>query len=150
MHIENPGIVRTAYFTIFMNIQGHSAISSLLRHIKAYWGNIEAYWAHGIKFCINNHFVYVSFTQCYFARTLIRFSKMLLPIGSTFLPIQSKEDHIWIICTFRNCDVYNFILFFLITVCSCHFMYAFQSESTLYICLNIKNSLLETGAKSEV
>ena len=37
-----------------------------------------------------------------------------------------------------------------LTVCSDHVTYAFQSESTLYICLNVKNSLLETGAISEV
>ena len=36
-----------------------------------------------------------------------------------------------------------------LTVCSCHVTYAFQSESTLYICLNV-NSLFEAGAKSEV
>ena len=29
----------------------------------------------------------------------------------------------------------------LLTVCSCHATYAFQSESTLYICLNIKELL---------
>ena len=34
-----------------------------------------------------------------------------------------------------------------LTVCSRHVTYAFQSESTLYSCLNVKNSLLETGAK---
>ena len=28
-------------------------------------------------------------------------------------------------------------------------MYAFQSESTLYSCLNVKELLLEAGAKSE-
>ena len=37
-----------------------------------------------------------------------------------------------------------------LTVCSYHVTHAFQSESTLYSCLNVKNSLLETGAKSEV
>ena len=36
-----------------------------------------------------------------------------------------------------------------LTVCSCHVTYAFQSESTLYSCLNVKNSLLEADAKSE-
>ena len=37
----------------------------------------------------------------------------------------------------------------LLTLCSCHVMDAFQSESTLYSCLNV-NSLLEAGMKSEV
>ena len=36
---------------------------------------------------------------------------------------------------------------FILTACSCHVTYAFQSESTLYSCLNA--SLLEAGAKSE-
>ena len=36
------------------------------------------------------------------------------------------------------------------TVCSCHVKYVFQTESTLYSCLNVRNSLLEAGAKSEV
>ena len=39
---------------------------------------------------------------------------------------------------------------FIMTVCSYHVAYAFQSESTLYSCLNVKNSLLETGAISEI
>ena len=34
------------------------------------------------------------------------------------------------------------------TVCSCHVRYAFQSESTFYSCLNVRE--LEAGAKSEV
>ena len=29
----------------------------------------------------------------YFAQTIIRFPKMFLPIGSNFLPVQSKENH---------------------------------------------------------
>ena len=36
------------------------------------------------------------------------------------------------------------------TVCFCHVTYAFQSESTLYTCLNVRNFLIEAGAKSEV
>ena len=37
------------------------------------------------------------------------------------------------------------------TICSCHVTYAFQNESTLYSCLNVKElSLLEAGAKSEL
>ena len=36
-----------------------------------------------------------------------------------------------------------------LTVCSCHVTYMFQSESTLYSCLNVKELLLEAGAKSE-
>ena len=50
-HIENGGIVRTAYSGSFKCIQGHSAISShgqvyweTLRHIEAYSDIIEAYW----------------------------------------------------------------------------------------------------------
>ena len=35
-------------------------------------------------------------------------------------------------------------------VCSYHVTYAFQSESTLYSSLNVKNSLLEADMKSEV
>ena len=37
-----------------------------------------------------------------------------------------------------------------LTVRSCHATYTFQGESILYSCLNVKNSLLEAGAKSEV
>ena len=37
-----------------------------------------------------------------------------------------------------------------VSVCSYQVTYAFQSESTLYSCLNSRNSLLEAGAKSEV
>ena len=36
------------------------------------------------------------------------------------------------------------------TVCSFNVRYAFQSEWTLYSCLNVKNTVLEVGAKSEV
>ena len=35
---------------------------------------------------------------------------------------------------------------FCLTVCFYHARYAFQSDSTLYSCLNVNNSLLETGA----
>ena len=35
-----------------------------------------------------------------------------------------------------------------LTVCSCHVMYAFQGESTLYSCLNVKEPLA-LSAKSE-
>ena len=42
------------------------------------------------------------------------------------------------------------IYFTTLTVCSYHVTYAFQSESTLYSCLNAKELLLETGAKSEI
>ena len=38
----------------------------------------------------------------------------------------------------------------ILTACSCHVTYAFQSDSTLFSCLNVKNSLLEAGAKSEI
>ena len=31
------------------------------------------------------------------------------------------------------------------TVCSCHVTYAFESESTLYSCLNVKDILLENA-----
>ena len=37
-----------------------------------------------------------------------------------------------------------------LTVCSYLVTYAFQSKSTLYSCLNVRNSMLETGAISEV
>ena len=37
---------------------------------------------------------------------------------------------------------YQYIFkYFNITVCSCHVTYAFQSESTLYICLNVREPL---------
>ena len=72
---------------------------------------------------------------------IICFPKMFLPIGSNFLPIQSKEDHftpylpflifvfiagslnktkvlpcnmVDILCTFCDCSLYNFITFFLL------------------------------------
>ena len=32
-----------------------------------------------------------------------------------------------------------------LTVCSCHVMYAFHSESTIYICLNVKKLLAQNG-----
>ena len=31
-----------------------------------------------------------------------------------------------------------------LTVCSCHVTYAFQSESTLYTCLNVKELLAQS------
>ena len=31
-----------------------------------------------------------------FTQTIVRFPKRFLPIGSNFLPVQSKEDHFWI------------------------------------------------------
>ena len=36
------------------------------------------------------------------------------------------------------------------TVCSYHVTYTFQSESTFYSCVNVKELLLEANAKSEV
>ena len=39
---------------------------------------------------------------------------------------------------FISCRKLNISL----TVCSCHVTYAFQSESTLYICLNVKELLV--------
>ena len=38
----------------------------------------------------------------------------------------------------------------IIIIKSCHVTYAFQSESTPHSCLNVKDSLLKTGTKSEV
>ena len=40
--------------------------------------------------------------------------------------------------------IYTFLTraLFLLTVCSCHVTYAFQNESTLYICLNVKELLV--------
>ena len=35
----------------------------------------------------------------------------------------------------------------LLSVCSCHVMYAFQSESTLYSCLNVKELLARNRCK---
>ena len=40
-------------------------------------------------------------------------------------------------------------IFLILTVCSCHATYLFQSESTLYSCLNVKELLLKAGAKSK-
>ena len=34
-----------------------------------------------------------------------------------------------------------------LTVCSCHVTYAFQSESTLYICLNVKELLVRSRSE---
>ena len=34
-------------------------------------------------------------------------------------------------------NVIEFLVILHLTVCSCHVTYAFQSESTLYICLNV-------------
>ena len=39
-----------------------------------------------------------------------------------------------------HCFQYIF-KYFNITVCSCHVTYAFQSESALYICLNVREPL---------
>ena len=36
---------------------------------------------------------------------------------------------------------------YILTVCSCHVMYAFQSESTLYSCLNVKELLARSRRK---
>ena len=66
----------------------------------------------GMKFRVNDRFVYASFMQCLLCTNDYRFSKMLLPIGSIFLSVQSKEYHFWIFCTFRDCNVYNFVSFF--------------------------------------
>ena len=40
------------------------------------------------------------------------------------------------------------IIFFLLTVCPCHVTYKFQSESTLYSCLNVKELLSRSKRKS--
>ena len=42
-----------------------------------------------------------------------------------------------------TCKCYLFLKHILDTVCSCHVMYAFQSETTLYSCLNVKELLAE-------
>ena len=48
----------------------------------------------------------VSFTRrlrsAYFAQKIIRFPKMLLPIGRNLLPVQPKEDHFWIETFYRQ------------------------------------------------
>ena len=54
---------------------------------------ILMYELQGIKFYINNRFIYVSFIQCLLGANIIHFPKMLLLIGRNFLPVQSKEDH---------------------------------------------------------
>ena len=43
----------------------------------------------------------------------------------------------------KNLGVYNglYVSSDTLTVCSCHVRYAFQSESTLYSCLNVKELL---------
>ena len=46
--------------------------------------------------------------------------------------------------------IYKIIARVVLSVRSCHVTYTFQSESTLYSCLNVKKLLLEAGAESEV
>ena len=53
---------------------------------------------------------------------------------------------------FQSINLYNekqkgfyfFLRELILTVCSCHVMYAFQSESTLYSCLNVKELLAQS------
>ena len=51
--------------------------------------------------------------------------------GSTTSPNKSSSLHV-------------FPTSAIMTVCSCHVMYAFQSESTLYSCLNVKELLAQS------
>ena len=75
--------------------------------------------------------------QLYLSKKKIQ-SSLSLSRNTTETPVQKR----------LHASIFQSIL--VVTVCSCHVTYAFQSESTLYSCLNVKNSLLETGAKSEV
>ena len=49
----------------------------------------------------------------------------------------SISDEQTSMANFINCD--NVVI--VLTVCSCHVTYAFESESTLYSCLNVKELL---------
>ena len=46
----------------------------------------------GIKFYVNDRFVNASFTQCLLCTNHYSFPQNVLPIGSNFRPVQSKED----------------------------------------------------------
>ena len=52
--------------------------------------------------------------SAYFAQTIICFPKVFLPIGSNFLPVQSKEYYFWIETFLSSVDslaaIFNFIL----------------------------------------
>ena len=67
-------------------------------------------------------------------------------------PLVRKRKHSTIWPNWPNdfAELWVLICTLHLTVCSCHVMYTFPSEFTLYICLNVKNSLLETDAISEV
>ena len=67
-------------------------------------------------------------------------------------PINSKEtvellDNVfnniplWVLDTFENRHIETILAMWTETVCSCHVTYAFQSESTLYSYLNVKELL---------
>ena len=62
----------------------------------------------------------------------------------------SEHSTIWLNLTNDCGELRVLICAVHLTICCYHVTYAFQSESTLYTGLNVKNSLLETGAISEV
>ena len=47
----------------------------------------------------------------------------------------------------KNCNLFVQEHSFSLTVCSCHVMYTFQSEPTLYSCLNVKELLAQNRWK---
>ena len=65
-------------------------------------------------------------------------------IMHTSQPIFSRKI-IPSICLVSNNNIRDFSDF--LTVCSCHAMYAFQSESILYSCLNVKELLARNRRK---
>ena len=54
--------------------------------------------------------------------------------------IFSSEENNFCIVHFLS----KIITYLVLTVCSCHVTYAFQSESTLYSCLNVKELLVQS------
>ena len=66
----------------------------------------------------------------------------LEPITAYFL---NEHSTIWPNWPNYRAVFWVFILTVHLTVCSCHVTYAFQSESTLYSCMNIKEPLARSG-----
>ena len=58
-----------------------------------------------------------------------------------------EEEGMLNFCADLSCSFCLFPIFAVLTVCSCHVTYAFQSEFTLYSCLNVKELLAESRCK---
>ena len=95
-------------------------------------------WNH-LNYCVIqlNFAAYDSTLDHCFVCQMSKFKTLLV-----ITRIANRETFLTIFFTKKGINLRIFIIFIIhMTACSCHVTYAFQSESTLYSCLNVKELL---------